>query len=107
MFRGASVASSYPLWQRLKAVLRERNLCHCHCRCHCHCHRRTIESHSSYHVRPLCACSSQAVPLFHFYLGDKLVDKFATRDKSRILETIQKHIPGFQAGEQGEGEKGE
>ena len=49
----------------------------------------------------------QAVPLFHFYLGDKLVDKFATRDKSRILETIQKYIPGFQAGEPGGGESQE
>lgn len=41
----------------------------------------------------------QTVPLFHFYLGEKLVEKFATREKRRILETIQKYIPGFQAEE--------
>ena len=33
----------------------------------------------------------KAVPQFDFYMGGKLVDRFATREKSRIAEAINKH----------------
>jgi len=33
----------------------------------------------------------KAVPQFDFYLGGKLVERFATRDKARIAEAINKH----------------
>lgn len=38
----------------------------------------------------------KAVPLFHFYLSKNLVEAFPTRDKARILETIQKYVPNFE-----------
>ncbi len=33
----------------------------------------------------------KAVPQFDFYLGGELVERFATRDKARIAEAINKH----------------
>lgn len=33
----------------------------------------------------------QAVPLFHFYKDGVLLEKFATRDKERILAAIRKY----------------
>ncbi|GJP52558.1 hypothetical protein CLOM_g11660 [Closterium sp. NIES-68] len=39
----------------------------------------------------------KVVPLFHFYMHKNLVESFPTREKSRILETIQKYVPNFQS----------
>lgn len=36
----------------------------------------------------------QAVPLFHFYKDGQLVEAFNTRDKQRILDTINNHLDG-------------
>ena len=33
----------------------------------------------------------RAVPQFDFYKGGQLVDRFATRDKARIAEAINRH----------------
>ena len=34
----------------------------------------------------------KVVPSFYFYMGGELVDHFATRDKKRIAEAINKHV---------------
>ncbi|KAH7282543.1 hypothetical protein KP509_35G035700 [Ceratopteris richardii] len=34
----------------------------------------------------------KVVPLFHFYKNGKLLESFPTREKSKILETIQKYL---------------
>jgi hypothetical protein len=34
----------------------------------------------------------QVVPLFHFYKGGELVESFPTREKTKILTTIYKHL---------------
>ncbi|CAI7741196.1 unnamed protein product [Closterium sp. NIES-53] len=39
----------------------------------------------------------KVVPLFHFYIHKTLVESFPTREKARILETIQKYVPNFQS----------
>ena len=34
----------------------------------------------------------KVVPSFYFYKGGKLVDHFATRDKKRIADAINRHV---------------
>lgn len=46
------------------------------------------------HLCPCCLLCLQAVPLFHFYKDGQLVEAFNTRDKQRILDTINKHVNG-------------
>ena len=36
----------------------------------------------------------RAVPSFQFYMGGKLVEQFATRDKAKISLAIDKYVPG-------------
>eukprot|EP00475_Leptophrys_vorax_P034200 TRINITY_DN54926_c0_g1_i2.p1 TRINITY_DN54926_c0_g1~~TRINITY_DN54926_c0_g1_i2.p1 ORF type:complete len:231 (+),score=3.45 TRINITY_DN54926_c0_g1_i2:216-908(+) len=38
----------------------------------------------------------KSVPMFHFYRSKTLVEAFPTRDKTKILEAIQKYVPDFE-----------
>ena len=38
--------------------------------------------------------SIRAVPMFFFFKGGKEIDHFATREKGKIIDAIEKYAPG-------------
>ena len=38
--------------------------------------------------------SIRAVPMFYFFKGGKEIDHFATREKGKIIDAIEKYVPG-------------